>query len=176
MKGFLRSKFCMTIAAFVMIAAVIAIPLSGKIIHSRAAPSTVGSEPTWALPFPTGTSVYIGPLGLHDHNFRSMLDDSTRKVYTFTNPLDPDSLDFVLASQTPGGTSTTPTTAISSGTVLAVWAACQLVLVHHGNGWWGMYLHMANIQVTSGNTVSTGSIIGYPTTKKPTLKACGSVD
>lgn len=37
-----------------------------------------GTQPTWAFPFPTGTSVNIGPLGLHDHNFGSMQDDRRR--------------------------------------------------------------------------------------------------
>lgn len=134
-----------------------------------------GAQPTWALPFSAGTSVYIGPLGLHDHNFGSMKDDRTGKVFTFPNKRTNDSLDFVLATQTPGGTSTIPTTSAASGTVLAVWGICQLVLIDHNNGWWSMYLHLANIQVVSGNTVNPGTILGYPTTNKPP-RVCGSVE
>jgi hypothetical protein len=130
---------------------------------------------SWALPFQSGTSVSIGPLGLHDHNFKSMADDRTGTVFTFNKNLDPDSLDIVLEPETTG-TSSIPTTSLANGTVLAVWSACQLVLIDHENGWWAIYLHMANIQVTSGSTVTTGSIIGYPTTNIPTLEACGSVE
>src|SRR3989442_5487903 len=135
MKGLVRSKLILTLAALLMIGAAIAVPLSGKIIHSHAAPSTVGSEPTWAFPFPTGTSVSIGPKGIHGDNFRSIVDDRTHTVYHFANPRDPDSLDLVLEPEQTG-TSSIATTPLASGTVLAVWAKCHVVLIDYGNGWW----------------------------------------
>lgn len=52
MKRFLRSKLVLSFTAIVMIAAAIAIPLSGSITHSHAATSAgspqVGTEPTWS--------------------------------------------------------------------------------------------------------------------------------
>jgi hypothetical protein len=138
---------------------------------------TVGpaQPPPLQMPFPRGTHISIGPLGLHDNNFASILDDRTGKVYTFSGNRAPVSLDFVL--QPPAtGTATIPTTSLRTGVVLAVWKACQVVLIDHGGGLWGIYLHQAKIAVTSGNKVSGDTVIGYSTTVKPSGGAsCGKV-
>jgi outer membrane protein assembly factor BamB len=173
MKGFLRSKLLLSLAALVMLAAAVAIPLSRNIIHSHAAPSTVGPEPAWALPFPTGTSVSIGPKGIHGDNFRSIVDDRTHTVYRFANPTDPDSLDLVLEPEQTG-TSSVATTPLASGTVLAVWAKCHVVLIDYGNGWWSIYLHLANISVSSGDSVTVNTKIGTPTTNVQSNTTCGN--
>jgi YVTN family beta-propeller protein len=134
-----------------------------------------GSGANWAFPFAAGTSAQIGLYGIHDDNFSGMQDDRTHATFAFANYTATTALDIVLPPSTLG-TSTIPATSVASGTVLAVWAPCQLVLIDHGNGWWATYLHLANIPVTSGDAVTTGSILGYPTTVKPTLSRCKNVN
>src|SRR5216683_1988653 len=124
----------------------------GFVLHAHAASLATGAEPIWALPFPTGTSISIGPFGLHGDNFGSMVDKRTGQVFTFDNQTDNDSLDVLLEPVQPQGTATIPTTSLASGTVLAVWPECQLILIDHGHGWWAVYLHLVSIQVTSGDS------------------------
>lgn len=116
------------------------------------------AEPTWALPYSTGTQVSLGESGLHAGNFYSI------PGYTFQNVGQPDaSLDLGFLGAT--GTSSIPATSLASGKVLATWPACNLVLIDHGNGWWAIYIHLTNILVSPGEYVSTNTPIGYPTTK-----------
>ncbi len=57
-------------------------------------------------------------------------------------------------------TSGTPVLAARGGTV--VYARCNFVRVDHGSGWSTGYFHLDNIQVHAGQSVSTGSVLGYP--------------
>lgn len=128
--------------------------------------------PTWALPFQPKTQVILGTYGLHDHNFSAITDDTPpHKLFTFTNPKDNFALDFLLCNNCQG-TSSIPATPLASGTVIAVQKACHVILIDHGNGWWAEYVHLANIQVTSGQHVTVNTLLGYPNTKN---LACGEV-
>lgn len=118
------------------------------------------------LPFPRGTKVSIGPEGLHGDNFRNISDDRTGKLYTLSGPNDHDSLDIVL-HPTALGTTTIPTTPLRAGVVLAVWRACQVVLIDHGGGLWAIYVHQTDIAVQSGQKVTGDTKIGYSTTVLP---------
>ena len=158
------------ITSLLLIAALIGVISAGEPVFAQAA---VGPEPTWAFPFPTGTSVSIGPKGIHGDNFKSIQDDRTGTVYKFTNPKDPDSLDLLLEPEVKG-TASIAVTPLASGTVLAVWAECHVVLIDYGSGWWAIYLHLTNIQVTSGTSVAVNTIIGYPTTKIKENSKCGN--
>jgi hypothetical protein len=127
------------------------------------------------LPYPRGTKVSIGFKGLHGENFGSVSDDRTGKLYTLRNDMAADSLDIVLH---PGGlgTTTIPTTPLRAGVVLAVWKACQVVLIDHGGGLWAIYIHQANIAVQSGQKVTADTKLGYSTTVLPSRNAhCGNV-
>jgi outer membrane protein assembly factor BamB len=101
-----------------------------------------------------------------------MVDDRTHTVYSFTNYTDPDSLDVVLEPEKLGRSSLAAT-ALANGTVLAVWAQCHLALIDYGNGWWAIYLHLANILVSSGDSVTANTMIGYPTTNVMPSITCG---
>ena len=57
-------------------------------------------------------------------------------------------------------TSSTPVRAARGGIV--VYAGCNFVRVDHGSGWSTGYFHLDNILVTTGQNVSTGSPLGYP--------------
>jgi len=57
-------------------------------------------------------------------------------------------------------TSGTPVMAARGGTV--VYARCNFVRVDHGSGWSIGYFHLDNIQVHTSQSVSTGSVLGYP--------------
>lgn len=127
------------------------------------------AHPNFALPFPPGTKVHIGRLGLHDDNFRNILDDQGG-VYNFNNNKAPVSLDFIPEN------SGVPVTAISDGLVLAVWSKCTLVLVDHGANTWGAYLHLREIKVRSGQSVKRGDPLGYPSAELPSASdGCGAV-
>src|SRR5258708_1948019 len=71
----------------------------------------------------------------------------------------------------PGTTSLVPTVALANGKVLAVQKACHVVLIDYNNGWWGEYVHMDNIQVTSSQSVNGNTNIGYPSMN--TTPSCG---
>lgn len=166
MKIFTRSKFARILILLVVIVGAFFIS-SQSLFHVDAAPSQVGPEPTWSLPFPTGTQASIGSLGLHDHNFFAVTDDSTHKHFTFNNYGQGYnySLDFIPVNVA------SPITPLASGTVLAVQKRCHIVIIDHGNGWWAVYLHIAQIKVTSGASVTVNTTIGFPNTKEPL--ACG---
>jgi hypothetical protein len=130
----------------------------------------------WTIPLPSGTSADIGPAGLHADNFRSIEDQSggtnQGKIFALSGYTATNSLDIVLQPAS-FGTATTPTVPVANGTVLAVWSACQAVLIDHGHNQWAIYLHQANIPVKSGDSVATASVIGYSTTTQPTSSTCG---
>src|SRR5258706_13003239 len=84
MKGFLRSKLVLSLAAFIMIAAAIVIPLSGNIIHSHAQGTASVSFTKTATPTvaPGGTVNYTltltntsptGTVELHDIHVTDLL-------------------------------------------------------------------------------------------------------
>ena len=116
------------------------------------------------LAFPlAGTDAQIGPLGLHDDNFRSIRDDRTGITYSFTgygNGYNY-SLDFLAIPN-----SSRNVTAVRAGTVLATWAQCHLVVVASGKQWW-FYLHVVP-SVTSGMSVTRGSVLGKLNAPFPT--------
>src|SRR5260370_132005 len=64
MKGFLRSRLSLTLAAFIMVSAAIAIPLSNNIIHSHAQGTVTFTE----YPIPTSNSLPLGITAGHDGN------------------------------------------------------------------------------------------------------------
>src|SRR5207245_2080912 len=51
---------------------------------------------------------------------------------------------------------------------------CHVVLIDYGNGWWSIYLHLTNISVSSGDSVTANTKIGYPTTNVQPNKTCGN--
>jgi hypothetical protein len=125
------------------------------------------------LPFPAGTRAYIGPKEAHADNFGSILDQRTGAVLSFGNRGALASLDVVLDGDKIG-TATVPATALDSGTVLAVWNTCQVLVIDH-HGTWVAYLHLADIAVTSGQVIARGTSLGYPTTMIPPKSPCGNV-
>ncbi len=64
MKGFLRSRLSLTLAAFIMVSAAIAIPLSNNIIHSHAQGTVTFTE----YPITTSNSLPLGITAGHDGN------------------------------------------------------------------------------------------------------------
>lgn len=138
-----------------------------------------GSEPSWGMPFRNYTSISIGSLRLHYDNFSTILDDRTSLRYTLNTPSNlssPPSLDLVLEPEiaAKNAVSPIPTLALANGTVLAVQKACHNVLINYGNGWWAIYIHQANIQVTFGQHVNTNTIIGYPVNFNGKNSMCGT--
>ena len=63
-------------------------------------------------------------------------------------------------SPTNNRTSSSPVLAARGGRV--VFARCNLVKVDHGSNWSTAYFHLDNIRVSEGQTVSVGSVLGYP--------------
>src|SRR5260370_31374227 len=166
-----KKRLGIGIGAFLIIFLAGTFLVSASLVSRNAAhAATIGSAPSWALPYAAGTSISIGPFGLHDDNFSAITDDTLgAKPYTFTNPTDKDALDFVLEPEVTG-TASIPTTPLASGKVLAVQSACHVVLIDHGAGWWAVYVHLANIAVKAGQIVKVNTILGYANTQN---LACG---
>lgn len=167
------SKRYLSIGASVLLIFIVisSIQIAASIQSHQAAHAAIGMAPSWALPYPTGARVSIGPSGLHGDNFQTITDDTPgAKTYTLTNQKDPDALDLVLEPEVPGGTASIPTLPLAAGKVLAVQKACHAVLIDHGDGWWSVYVHLANIAVQAGQVVRTNTVLGYANTLNP---GCG---
>lgn len=57
-------------------------------------------------------------------------------------------------------TSNTPVLAAREGMV--VYAGCNFVRIDHGSGWSTGYFHLDNLRVSTGQPISAGRILGYP--------------
>ena len=104
----------------------------------------------WGLPYAAGTSVSIGPKGLHGENFGSLPGGYT---LTGSSSVSEASLDLVVTA--PG----TPVYPLSSGTVLEAWSGCNVVLVDHGGGTWVEYMHL-ELTVSNGQAVTPTASLG----------------
>lgn len=152
--------------------AVLGVLLFGALISRQPghAQATVGPEPLWALPFPTGKPVSWGISGLHAGNFPQI--PLQNPVYFLGNKTQPDaSLDLGVVDRSHWVSdgagyfkSTIPTTPLASGRVLYWWAQCNALLIDHYNGWWAIYLHLTDIQVSPGDQVYVNEPLGYATT------------
>ncbi|GHO91179.1 hypothetical protein KSF_012270 [Reticulibacter mediterranei] len=145
--------------------------ISASIQLHQAVHAAIGPAPSWALPYPTNTRISIGSFGLHGDNFQAITDDTPGATsYTLMKQTDSDALDLVLEPEVSSGTASTPTLPLAAGKVLAVQKACHVVLVDHGDDWWSVYVHLANIAVHAGQVVRANTVLGYANTLNP---GCG---
>lgn len=112
-----------------------ALVLYTLIATSQAAPAM--AAPTFKLPFECGQA-YVGS--------------------TYANPPHTPAVDFNQGSNLDAGDEVL---ASAGGQVTYAGGYDGKVHIDHGGGWWTVYAHMSGIQVTQGESVVTGELLGF---------------